>query len=92
MQSRDATTSSIRQVLQDAGNLAVEVDSLTDIDDLYDAGLTSLNTVNLMLAIEDLFGIEFPDEFLNRDTFQSINAIADAVVSLGGGSQKGAVA
>ena len=50
--------------------------------DLYDAGLTSLTTVNLMLAIEDQFDIEFPDHMLGRKTFGSIQALCEAVEEL----------
>jgi acyl carrier protein len=46
------------------------------------AGLTSLATVGLMLALEDEFDIEFPDSALSRKTFSSIEAIADTVESL----------
>lgn len=72
----------IRATLQEVGNLAVDVSSLDEADDLYDAGLTSLNTVNLMLAIEDCFECEFPEDMLSRETFQSIRSIAEAVVQL----------
>ena len=79
MQNRDDLVASIRQTLAQCGQLAVDVTSLYDSDDLYDAGLTSLNTVNLMLAVEDLFDCEFPEEMLARETFQNIQAIAEAV-------------
>jgi acyl carrier protein len=79
MQNRADLVESIRQTLAECGQLAVDVTSLDDTDDLYDAGLTSLNTVNLMLAVEDFFDCEFPEEMLSRETFQSIQAIAEAV-------------
>lgn len=59
--------------------LSKDINSLSDDHDLYDAGLTSLTTVNLMLALEDHFDIEFDDAMLTRATFQSINAISDVV-------------
>ena len=64
------------------GRLAKDVSELSTDSDLYDAGLTSLITVNLLLAIEDHFDIEFPDELLSRRTFQSIDALSEAVESL----------
>jgi len=60
----------------------MEVSDLADDSDLYDAGLTSLITVNLLLAIEDHFDVEFPDELLSRRTFQSINTLAEAIEDL----------
>ena len=47
--------------------------------DLYRAGLTSHASVNVMLALEDAFDIEFPDALLKKSTFESIAAIADAL-------------
>ena len=51
-------------------------------DDLSGAGLTSLATVDLMLAIEDRFGIEFPERMLNRRTFATLATLTAAVNSL----------
>lgn len=50
--------------------------------DLYAAGLTSLATVGLMLALEERFDIEFTEALLGRGTFRSIGSIADAVATL----------
>ena len=72
----------IRHILASHGRLSVDVAQLRDDSDLYDAGLTSLITVNLLLAIEDHFDVEFPDELLSRRTFQSISALAEAVEGL----------
>jgi acyl carrier protein len=37
-----------------------------------------------MLAVEDTFDTEFPDEMLTRASFESIGAIASAVARLTG--------
>jgi acyl carrier protein len=73
----------IREVLKEHGRLPFEVGSLRDDDDLYEHGLTSHASVNIMLALEDEFGIEFPDVLLRKGTFESIAAIRSALVSLG---------
>ncbi len=72
----------IRDILKSHGRLATPVEDLADNSDLYQAGLTSLVTVNLLLAIEDHFDVEFPDELLSRRTFHSIDALAKAVQAL----------
>jgi len=72
----------IRSLLRDSGWLAVEVDDLSDEDDLYAAGLTSHGSVNLMLALEERFDIEFPEHLLRRRTFESMKAIHEAVVGI----------
>ncbi|MBP2315665.1 acyl carrier protein [Azospirillum soli] len=69
----------IRSLLGDSGWLTVDVGELSDEDDLYAAGLTSHGSVNLMLALEERFDIEFPEHLLRRRTFESITAIRDAV-------------
>lgn len=74
----------IRVILQKHGNLSIDAATLTDQDDLYAAGLSSFATVQLMLALEDEFGVEIPEKLLNRRTFSSINAIAGVIESLSG--------
>ena len=72
----------LRELLSQHGRLSVPVEQLGDRSDLYQAGLTSLATVGLMLAIEDAFDIEFPDALLSRNTFRSIDALAVAIERL----------
>jgi acyl carrier protein len=72
----------IRQILADHGRLPVDVDSLPEDADLYEAGMTSHASVNVMLALEDHFDVEFPDRMLKRSVFESIGAIAAALVEL----------
>lgn len=72
----------IRQILAQHGRLPVDLATLSDDDDLYQAGMTSHASVNVMLALEDHFDIEFPDSMLTRDAFESVSAIAKALTSL----------
>jgi acyl carrier protein len=50
-------------------------------DNLRDAGLTSLDMVNLMLAIEAEFDIEIPQSAMTPDNFDTVAAM-DALVSV----------
>lgn len=77
-------TDDIRAVLRDYGRLAVDVASLADESNLYEAGLTSHASVTLMLALEEHFGIEFPDRMLRRGAFASIAAIRAGIEELVG--------
>jgi len=72
----------IKSILAEHSRLDVDFDALKDDSDLYAAGLTSLTTVNIMLAIEDEFDIEFPDSALNRKTFQSIESLVEIIEDL----------
>lgn len=74
----------IRPILAQHARLAVDVGELNDDSDLYQAGLTSLSTVNLMLALEEHFNVEFLDRMLGRKTFGSIRALAEAIAELRG--------
>ncbi len=62
--------------------LPFDINALTDEDNLYDAGMTSFASVQIMLAIEEEFDTEFPEEMLTRRTFASLANIADAVSTL----------
>jgi acyl carrier protein len=70
----------IRQVLAEHARLAVPIGTLDDHADLFLAGMTSHASVNVMLALEDRFEIEFPESMLRKSTFQSVAAI-DAALS-----------
>jgi acyl carrier protein len=72
----------IRAVLADHGRLSVDVGTLTGTDDLYRNGLTSHASVDLMLALEEQFGVEFPPRMLRKATFQSIDSIQSAITEL----------
>jgi acyl carrier protein len=73
----------IREVLEANGRLPVSASALRDDDDLYQQGLSSHASVNVMLGLENAFDVEFPDVLLRRDTFKSVAAIRDALASLG---------
>jgi acyl carrier protein len=76
----------IRTVLKEHGRLGVDIAELGEDGDLYEAGMTSHASVNVMLGLEEAFDIEFPDELLQKQTFQTIRAIRAAVQQLTGAS------
>jgi acyl carrier protein len=72
----------IRKVIGVHGRLTVDAARIAPDADLYRVGLTSHASVNLMLALEDEFDVEFPERMLRRQTFESIAAITAAVDEL----------
>lgn len=76
------STDKVREILSSHGRLTESVEKLQNDSDLYQAGLTSLATVGLMLALEDEFDLEFPDSVLSRKTFGSIDSIAETIEDL----------
>lgn len=73
---------SIRSVLVDHARLGDVARSLGCESSLYDAGMTSHASVEVMLALESAFDVEFPDRMLRREVFESIASIRDAVSEL----------
>jgi acyl carrier protein len=86
----DDTRTVIRSVLREHARLPVDIDTLDDDTDLFAAGMTSHASVNLMLALEDAFDIEFPDRMLTRGVFDSVSAIAGAIAELSGDGEPSA--
>ncbi len=74
----------IRQVLADQARLTVEAAGIGESESLYDAGMTSHASVNVMLGLEDEFDVEFPDRMLRRDVFESITSICAALEEIRG--------
>jgi len=72
----------IRQLIAEHAHLPTDVDTLADDADLFQAGMTSHATVNLMLALESSFDVEFPDSMLKRSVFESVSAISAALNEL----------
>ena len=50
--------------------------------DLSEAGLSSLDTVNLMLAVETEFGVKIPDRDMTPANFRSVVRIEGLVAAL----------
>jgi acyl carrier protein len=72
----------IREVLAAHGRMAVDPHEVDEQADLYELGLTSHASVDVMLALEDAFDIEFPDEVLKKVTFASVHNIEQVVEGL----------
>ena len=80
MSSADLTK--IRTILKEHGRLSRDVEALAPEADLYQAGMTSHASVNVMLALEGEFDIEFPDHMLKRNVFNTIASIHAALDEL----------
>lgn len=74
----------IRAILGAYARLSVPADSLPRDADLYAAGMSSQASVSVMVALEDGFGVEFPDHMLKRAVFQSIDSIRTALCEIQG--------
>jgi acyl carrier protein len=71
-------------VLAEYGRLAADANAIDENADLFAAGMTSHASVNVMLALEDAFDIEFSEQMLKKSTFESIAAIRAGVTEMMG--------
>jgi acyl carrier protein len=78
----DTLSEQIRTILAEHGRLATSVSALAEDADLYEAGMTSHASVNVMLALEGTFDVEFPDHMLKRSVFASAASIRAAIEEL----------
>ena len=76
------TVAKIRAILREHGRLTADAGQIADDADLFQAGMTSHASVNVMLALEGEFEIEFPDHMLKRSVFESIASIRTAIDAL----------
>ncbi|WP_025598714.1 acyl carrier protein [Burkholderia sp. WSM2230] len=72
----------VRRILEDAACLNVAVETLGDDDDLYAAGLSSLGTVRVMMAVEETFAVEIPGALITHAMFGSIAALAGVIAQI----------
>ena len=72
----------IRSILKEHGRLSRDAEALAAETDLYQAGMTSHASVNVMLALEGEFDVEFPDHMLKRNVFNTIASISAALDEL----------
>ena len=59
-----------------------DVYALSMESNLYELGLDSMAAVNLLLELEEIYGIIFPDTLLSESTFETPMALKAAIVSL----------
>ena len=74
----------IREIVDAHARLTVSASSLPEDADLYAAGMSSQASVSIMVALEDEFDLEFPDDMLKRSVFQSIGSISAALHEIQG--------
>jgi acyl carrier protein len=72
----------LRRILLENACLDVPVETLSDTDSLYAAGLSSFGTVRVILAVEEALGIEIPGELITFDLFRCIDSLARALAPL----------
>ena len=61
-------TSSVRDLIAENSELEL-TDAISNDDDLFAAGMQSLDCVRILVAVEDEFEIELPNDRIDRSIF-----------------------
>ena len=69
----------IKRLIDEKAYLSLRSCDLALDDDLYEAGLTPFTAIQLLLALETAFEIEFPERMLNRRSVSSIARIISCI-------------
>lgn len=78
----DGIDEEIRRIVGSHGRLSVAVESVGPEDNLYRLGMTSHATLNVMLALEEAFDVEFSEDLLQRSIFESLSSMGTAISGL----------
>ena len=71
----------VKQVIIRMLSLEVDAEEIDDEDELFGGGLgiNSMATIEIIVGLEEEFGIEVPDEDLRVELFDSVQTMADYV-------------
>ncbi len=71
----------VKQVIIRTLSLEVDAEEIDDEDELFGGGLgiNSMATIEIIVGLEEEFGIEVPDEDLRVELFDSVQTMADYV-------------
>ena len=71
----------VKQVIIRTLSLEVDAEEIDDEDALFGGGLglNSMATIEIIVGLEEEFGIEVPDEELRVELFDSVQTMADYV-------------
>lgn len=75
----------VREVLVKHSGLGDRVTGVDAGENLWQLGMTSLASVQVMVALEETFGVEIPDDMLRHATFASVDNIVSCIRSLSPG-------
>jgi len=78
----DGIDEEVRRIVASYGRLSVDLDGVGPEDNLYLLGMTSHATLNIVMAIEETFDIEYPEDLLDRSIFESLSAMEAAISGL----------
>jgi len=67
--------SEVRDIIMENAELTVPIDQVGNEDDLMSLGMDSINSIKVIVAIEQEYGFEFNDDDLNFENFRNIRKL-----------------
>lgn len=71
----------VRELIKEVVELTVPIEEVGIEDDLMNLGMNSINSIKVIVAIEEEFGFEFDDEDLNFENFRNIRKLVSYIES-----------
>ena len=78
----DSTIEKLKTCMVEHLKLVKSEDQINDDAELASLGLDSMAATNLMIDIEDVFGITFSDDLLTPETFRTVTTLNSAIQKL----------
>ena len=69
-------------IIEEFENLGIVIDQDQEDTDLSSMEIDSITFVSFIVALEERFEIQFPDEFLTMETMNSLNGFANLIDKL----------
>jgi acyl carrier protein len=76
------TLNRLRHLVVEHVKAVTSVDQVVDDADLALLGLDSMSGLNLLLDIEEMFEVSFPEEYLTPDVFRTPATLVAAIMTL----------
>ena len=70
----------LKELLIDLMGLDIDINSFNEENDITLLGISSLQIISYIIAIEDTFGFEFDDEDLTLSRLKTIKALSQYVL------------
>lgn len=68
----------LEEIIKSVANYDNSFNSYTELADI---GINSMKFIKIVIAIEEEFGIEFDDEYLNNELFKTVESLTNFVAS-----------
>lgn len=72
----------VKKVIINYSEISQDLSQLKEDESLFVKGMSSRASVAVMIGLESEFDIEFPDEMLRKEVFESVHSISKAIASL----------